>query len=396
MTASEAGVRRILVIEDNVGHARLMRALLEELPFPVEFHQAGRVAAGLERLASENFDAVLTDLHLPDGQGASVISRILTRHRNMPVIAVTAVEDNALVNDVVARGAYDCLQKDKLTIDLLAHVINRAINRVASTGGPAAKVIIDELGLYSPEGITDVARRAIAFARRKRHPVTFLHLKISGTDVDKEAFASLALATIRDADLIGRLSPEHLCMVLPDDRSGDPPAVLGRLEARRASVGPKAVVVQAEARHFDPESPVGLEELLGVAAEEVPEDAEHHPVQRAVLATSDAGLVDDVIAALRGGWSVIAVENAMQAVRVVALEEPSVVLIDLAFPDPLTLIRQISEQPESVGVPVIGVEDEVTASGDLNTYRDGLAARLPRQRLVSDLIATIDWTGRRR
>ena len=41
------------MVEDNVGHARFLRTILEQLPGAVEIHQAGRVDAGIARLEAK-------------------------------------------------------------------------------------------------------------------------------------------------------------------------------------------------------------------------------------------------------------------------------------------------------------------------------------------------------
>jgi CheY-like chemotaxis protein len=382
---------RLLVVEDNVGHARLLRSILEALPVETEVHQAGRVAAGVERLAVEPFDAILSDLHLPDGQGAAVVSRLLSGNRSIPLIAVTALDDEELVNAVMARGAVDCIRKDRLTVELVDHVLHRAIQRGRSGGLPA--VLLDETGLYNAEGTDVAARRVLAFARRQRHPVTFLHLFLKGGEAELEAMARLAAAIVRDADLVGRIAPDHLCLVLPDDRS-DPPAVLGRLEAKRAASAAASLEVRTEVRRFDPNDPADLADLVHV---EVPDDGDTgqpaEPQRRALLATTDDALVAMVAEALGAGWSVMPAASPAQAIRVVALDEPSVILVDAGFPEPgpLALVRLVREQPESVELPVIGLDHGVSSAG-VENYRDGFAARIPRHRIGAELLTTIGWS----
>ena len=383
------------MIEDNVGHARFMRTLLEQLPFRVEVHQAGRVTTGIERLDAEPFDIIVSDLHLPDVQGASVVTRILARHRSIPLVTVTALDDDSLVNDVLQRGAADCVRKDRLTVELLTHVLHRAVVRVAGTGPTPPTMMLDEGGLYNREGLTVAARRVVAFARRHHHPVTVVHLVLEGADADIDKFVRLAVAVVRDADIVGRLTPERVCLVLPDDRS-DPPAVLGRLEAKRLGAALDDLVVHPEVRRFDPEDPVDVDVLLNTVETEEERSADQAPPQRrALVATTDPTVVEDVATALGTEWRVIPSTSAVQAVRVVVLEEPTVIVVDFALPEPgaIALVRQLSEQPESVSVPVIAIDRGHSSEGTV-TYRDGLSALLPRDRLIADLARTVDWTLR--
>jgi CheY-like chemotaxis protein len=83
---------RILVVEDDVSFARLVRLLLEGEGFEVE--TAGTVqAAAVEALAS-SFDLIVSDLNLPDGDGEELLAFIAAeRVRAIALTGYASAED---------------------------------------------------------------------------------------------------------------------------------------------------------------------------------------------------------------------------------------------------------------------------------------------------------------
>jgi CheY-like chemotaxis protein len=78
--------RRILVVEDDPW----IRALLERLlgdPFQVEVAPGG--TQGVERCRTTAFDAVVTDVRMPDLDGVSMVQALRGKGLEMPVVFLT-------------------------------------------------------------------------------------------------------------------------------------------------------------------------------------------------------------------------------------------------------------------------------------------------------------------
>ncbi len=88
----EAQVRRIVVIEDNVDAARLIRRLLVARGF--EVYVAHNGANGLDTVRRMHPDLVITDLMMPDVDGFQVIDTLKAdpELQHIPVVVVTAKE----------------------------------------------------------------------------------------------------------------------------------------------------------------------------------------------------------------------------------------------------------------------------------------------------------------
>lgn len=115
---------RILIIDDDVRLSRMLTEYLTERGLHVETrHDA---ATGLVAASSDNFDAVILDVMLPDGDGFDVCRRLRTTSA-IPILMLTARgdDDDRIVG--LELGADDYLPKPFNPRELLARV--RAILR---------------------------------------------------------------------------------------------------------------------------------------------------------------------------------------------------------------------------------------------------------------------------
>ncbi len=100
---------RFLVVDDNREFARDLCELLA-----LEGNQ-GTVAVdaeeALERLQSESFHALFTDLRLPGQSGVELIEELNRRGLSIPVVLMTAYADEDVVARAQTAGAIDVLSK---------------------------------------------------------------------------------------------------------------------------------------------------------------------------------------------------------------------------------------------------------------------------------------------
>ena len=142
---------RVLVVEDEVKMAALLRRALEEEGYAVDL--AGRADEALW-LGTENaYDAVVLDVMLPDGDGFSVCRGLREAGRWSPVLMLTARD---AVADRVAgldAGADDYLTKPFSLAELMARL--RALIRRGAVERPA----ILRVGDLSLDPTTRTVRR---------------------------------------------------------------------------------------------------------------------------------------------------------------------------------------------------------------------------------------------
>jgi PAS domain S-box-containing protein len=119
---------RILLVEDNLGDARLVREMVRETP-ELSIHHVDCLAAGLGHLVSHTVDVVLLDLGLPDSQGIATLRQVLEATSTEPVIVLTGHDDEAAGQTALQEGAQDYLVKGRVDGHSLPRAIRYAIER---------------------------------------------------------------------------------------------------------------------------------------------------------------------------------------------------------------------------------------------------------------------------
>jgi len=111
---------RILVIEDEKKVARFLEQGLREEKHTVDVAYDGE--EGLERVLSEAYDLVITDIMMPKKSGIEVIQGIRAAKRTMPILCLTAKTEIGEKVEGLDAGADDYLTKPFLFEELSARV----------------------------------------------------------------------------------------------------------------------------------------------------------------------------------------------------------------------------------------------------------------------------------
>lgn len=120
----------ILLIEDDDGDARLVREMLSEAGNgPFRLAHVPTLNQGLSRLARETFDLVLLDISLPDSQGPDTLRALHETAPDIPVIALTGLDDDAFGIKLLQMGAQDYLIKGDIDSRILSRAVRYAIER---------------------------------------------------------------------------------------------------------------------------------------------------------------------------------------------------------------------------------------------------------------------------
>jgi len=118
----------VLLLEDNPGDSRLIRELFADTDNHFNLQCVDFLSKGLKCLVSQNIDAVLLDLGLPDNQGLGAIEYLRAKS-SIPIIVLTGLDDESVAIEAVRRGAQDYLIKGSITGNMLSRVIRYAIER---------------------------------------------------------------------------------------------------------------------------------------------------------------------------------------------------------------------------------------------------------------------------
>lgn len=120
---------RILLIEDNMGDARLIETYLERCKNGYNVEHVKNLAEGIDRLKGQTYDAVLSDLSLPDSDGILSIYKIRDTAPHVPLVVLTGNNDQNLAVMAVREGAQEYLLKDRINAGVLDRVLAYSIAR---------------------------------------------------------------------------------------------------------------------------------------------------------------------------------------------------------------------------------------------------------------------------
>lgn len=117
----------VLLVDDDDAVLSIWRALLENAGFSVASTSDGGRAIAL--LAKDAFDAVVTDICMPDIDGLSLLRLIReTRNAGVPVIAITGNRTIETAARAIERGAFRYLLKP-VEAAKLVQAVESAIRR---------------------------------------------------------------------------------------------------------------------------------------------------------------------------------------------------------------------------------------------------------------------------
>ena len=94
---------RILAVDDELGMLDLIRVLFKKFNFFIETAHSGNQA--WEILAKHEFDLVLTDVRMPDGDGIDLAQKIRSKHPSRPSILFMTGFSDLLNEEIFHLGA---------------------------------------------------------------------------------------------------------------------------------------------------------------------------------------------------------------------------------------------------------------------------------------------------
>ncbi len=127
---SDQTATRLLLVEDNLGDARLLREMLREPgTHRIEMTHVTSMSEAEGRLAAGETDVILLDLGLPDEHGLGAVRRAHAAAPRVPLVILTGLDDESLATQALKEGAEDYLVKGQLESRGLLRAVRYAIER---------------------------------------------------------------------------------------------------------------------------------------------------------------------------------------------------------------------------------------------------------------------------
>jgi diguanylate cyclase (GGDEF)-like protein len=244
MTSAVESSVRLLIVEDDLASAALLRELLEPLDSPrFAIRHVTTAREACEVLERRDADVVLLDLGLPDAAELEALKRLQDCVSEIPVIILTNSADEAMALQALSCGAEDYLLKGYVDSAALIRSLRYAIERHRNVRDLAhltrqlevANENLERLTLLDPltdvmnrRGLQQALSREIENLQRHVGEVAVLLVDIDDFksvnqrlghavgDVTLKEIARRLQTAVRTVDYVGRLGGDEFMLLLPE------------------------------------------------------------------------------------------------------------------------------------------------------------------------------------
>jgi DNA-binding NarL/FixJ family response regulator len=118
---------KILLIEPNVAHAKLIRERLKADLSGAHIDDVPNLKGGITLLSRQSYDCILTDSSLPEGSGPKLIQQLKKAARHAPIIVVTGRADERQASELIRSGASDYVFKSRASLDTIPELVRKNV-----------------------------------------------------------------------------------------------------------------------------------------------------------------------------------------------------------------------------------------------------------------------------
>src|SRR5689334_12914505 len=123
-----ASRKPILLIEDDQDYVGLVREVLASSEI-FELRAVSSLARGLAFIDQYAPELIMLDLNLPDSSGYETFLRVRERGAGIPIVVLTALDEDEVAIRAVEDGAQDYLVKSLIQPNLIARHLSMALMR---------------------------------------------------------------------------------------------------------------------------------------------------------------------------------------------------------------------------------------------------------------------------
>ena len=172
---------KILLIEDNVTDADFLRASLRRSKAEeIDLTHLSTLKEGCIALRKDEFDVVLLDMGLPDGNGMECVEGVQAADPEIPIVVLSGQDDEDFAVSILNKGVQDYLVKWEGKGRVILRAIRYAVER------KKAELRLNYLAQY--DGLTGIPNReflgghlesAIARAKRVNNKVALFYMDLN-------------------------------------------------------------------------------------------------------------------------------------------------------------------------------------------------------------------------
>lgn len=223
----------ILVVEDSDADFLKLSCILENYG-KIKLARAKTLKEANAVLAQGNYDLIVLDYILPDGNGLDFVKSMHEKEINIPIVVITGQGNEVIASQFVKAGVYDYLPKANVSEKSVARVISNALEKFhlkqemdRAIQKMAEMATRDELtDLYNRKYFMDVLEREVASAKRYEKDLSVCMIDLDGLkkindtygcaagDSILKEFANIIKKSIRKSDLLCRYGSEKFAIIL--------------------------------------------------------------------------------------------------------------------------------------------------------------------------------------
>ena len=224
-----SGVHEVLLVEDDLTDAQLIRRLLASGDDGQRYRITHVRTLDDALLSADEVNplVILADLHLPDSKGLDTVERILDSYPTVPLVVISAWQDEATSVRSIKAGAQDYLVKGHISGANLRRVIRYAVERKQTETQVERLVHYDQLtGLPNRALLSELTRNAIKRADRQQAGVATLLLDLDrfkevndtiSHEIGDELLRHVARVleeVVREHDVVARLGGDEFVVIV--------------------------------------------------------------------------------------------------------------------------------------------------------------------------------------
>lgn len=277
---------KMLLVEDNPGDARLLREAIAEITeSKFELTHCETLAQAIESILSSKPDVVLSDLGLPDAQGLEAVRRLHRAAPEVPIVILSAVDNETLAIQSLQEGAQDYLAKGQLDGRSLWHALRYAVERQRVQLELLNLSLIDDLtGLNNRRGFLRLVEHHVKLAYRTGKPFLIAFVDLDGLKRINDTFghqegnhalvdaSNVLKDSFRQSDILARFGGDEFAVLVTESSDNAIETVIHRVQHKLASL------------NADPGRRYDLSLSLGIVAADLTE----HTDLEVLLSQADA------------------------------------------------------------------------------------------------------------
>ncbi|MGR3174136.1 MAG: diguanylate cyclase domain-containing protein [Candidatus Scalindua sp.] len=287
-------VIKILYVEDDIDHATLISELIKEIKnVHYKLTHVQRLDEALLELDNGNYDIILLDLSLPDAQGVDTITRVCEKAPDIPVVVMSATDDETMAVKALQKGAEEYLVKGKVKSHSLSRILRYAIMRHKGRAELHSLSLVDDLtSLYNRRGFMLFAQQQLSISVRTKRGMILFFIKLDDLKEIKgesgHQYGDLALIetakilkeVFRDSDIVGRHAEDEFTAIAIESFDANNEIIITRLQDDLNSRNKQdnrlyELSLSIGTAYYDTEELCSVEELINRAEESMYEQREN-------------------------------------------------------------------------------------------------------------------------